>query len=358
MVGLSRQTGRAADWLRVTGSEKNQWRRGAECSSLADDTMHAASSKLPPSSFLITAPCCRSPPGASLKHPLRRQTVRAAAPPVKRPSTGDKEFPQLKQQIETVQIAGITMTTPAQNRPMPDLSTIKAVLFDVDGTLTNSDPLHFKAFQDILQEYNYKGYKDGEPISREFFDEHISGGHNILLSKFLWPDRDQEFRDRFSDEKEALFRKYADSVLERVPGLTEFLAWIDERGLKKAAVTNAPRENARVMLAALGLGEWFDIIVLGEESARPKPHPDPYQDALKAFGMQPQEAIICEDSPSGTAAGVAAEVPVVGILTSQTKERMLKAGVSMTVTDYHELTEKAKADVAKHQNGATANGHK
>ena len=48
------------------------------------------------------------------------------------------------------------MTTPAQNRPMPDLSTIKAVLFDVDGTLTNSDPLHFKAFQDILQEYNYK----------------------------------------------------------------------------------------------------------------------------------------------------------------------------------------------------------
>ena len=45
--------------------------------------------------------------------------------------------------------------------------------------------------------------------------------------------------------------------------------------------------------------EWFDIIVLGEESARPKPHPDPYQDALKAFGIQPDEAIICEDSPSG-----------------------------------------------------------
>ncbi len=48
------------------------------------------------------------------------------------------------------------MTTPSHNRPLPDLSTIKAVLFDVDGTLTNSDPLHFKAFQDILLEYNYK----------------------------------------------------------------------------------------------------------------------------------------------------------------------------------------------------------
>ena len=54
-----------------------------------------------------------------------------------------------------------------------------------------------------------QGYNNGEVISREFFDEHISGGHNSLLSKFLWPDRDQKFRDDFSDEKEALFRKYA-----------------------------------------------------------------------------------------------------------------------------------------------------
>ena len=54
-----------------------------------------------------------------------------------------------------------------------------------------------------------QGFKDGAPIDREFFDEHISGGHNILLSKFLWPEHDQAFRDKFSDEKEALFRKYA-----------------------------------------------------------------------------------------------------------------------------------------------------
>lgn len=58
-----------------------------------------------------------------------------------------------------------------------------------------------------------QGYNNGEAISREFFDEHISGGHNILLSKFLWPDRDQEFRDKFSDEKEAMFRAYAGASL-------------------------------------------------------------------------------------------------------------------------------------------------
>jgi beta-phosphoglucomutase-like phosphatase (HAD superfamily) len=48
------------------------------------------------------------------------------------------------------------MSVPPSNRPLPDLSKIKAVLFDVDGTLTNSDPLHFKAFREILVQYGYK----------------------------------------------------------------------------------------------------------------------------------------------------------------------------------------------------------
>lgn len=56
-------------------------------------------------------------------------------------------------------------------------------------------------------------YNNGEPITREFFDEHISGGHNILLGKFLWPDWPQEERDRFADEKEALFREYSRTSL-------------------------------------------------------------------------------------------------------------------------------------------------
>ena len=79
------------------------------------------------------------------------------------------------------------------------------------------------------------------------------------------------------------------------------MEWIDCRGLKKAAVTNAPKENARVMLAALKMDKWFDEIILGEECAMPKPHPDPYLAALEKFGIKKDEALICEDSPSGTA---------------------------------------------------------
>ena len=149
--------------------------------------------------------------------------------------------------------------------------------------------------------------------------------------------------------------------------------WIDCRGLKKAAVTNAPKENARVMLAALGMDKWFDAIVLGEDCERPKPHPDPYLEGLKVLGIVKDEALICEDSPSGTradpadtaanpalvsalsysttsycagtAAGIAAGIPVVGVLTSQTMERMHKAGVFVAVKDYHELLALVKKHV-------------
>jgi len=90
-----------------------------------------------------------------------------------------------------------------------------------------------------------------------------------------------------------------ESILKRVPGLTEWMDWIDCRGLKKAAVTNAPAENARVMLLALGMDKWFDEIILGENCKMPKPHPDPYLDAIKVLGVKREEALICEDSPSG-----------------------------------------------------------
>lgn len=60
---------------------------------------------------------------------------------------------------------------------------------------------------------------------------------------------------------------------------------------------------------------------------------------------------LCSSLPAGTAAGVAAGVPVVGILTSQTKERMERAGVSLTINDYTELVQRAKDDEAKHTNG-------
>jgi HAD superfamily hydrolase (TIGR01509 family) len=84
-----------------------------------------------------------------------------------------------------------------------------------------------------------------------------------------------------------------------MPGLSEFLQWVDSRQLRKAAVTNAPRDNTVMMLSALKLDSHFEAVVLGEECERAKPHPDPYLKGLQLLGLQPHEAIVVEDSPAG-----------------------------------------------------------
>ena len=77
------------------------------------------------------------------------------------------------------------VSAPERPSALPPLGSIRGVLFDIDGTLCDSDPLHYQAFRDILVE---KGFNGGAPITREFFDEHISGGHNSVLGRQLWPD--------------------------------------------------------------------------------------------------------------------------------------------------------------------------
>jgi HAD superfamily hydrolase (TIGR01509 family) len=116
-------------------------------------------------------------------------------------------------------------------------------------------------------------------------------------------------------------------------------AWIDARGLKKAAVTNAPRANTMLMLEALGLSSYFEAVVLGEECARAKPHPDPYLKGLEVLGLTADETIVIEDSPAGLAAAVAAGIPAVGILTGQSQEALVAAGACHIISDYHELLE-------------------
>ena len=108
-----------------------------------------------------------------------------------------------------------------------------------------------------------EGFNGGQRIDKEFFNSRIAGRHNPEIMADLFPAWSEEQRTAFYMEKERIYRELAAGVLQPVAGLSDFLRWIDERGLKKAAVTNAPGENAAVMIRALGLEGKFDAIVLG-----------------------------------------------------------------------------------------------
>ncbi|XP_059651692.1 haloacid dehalogenase-like hydrolase domain-containing protein Sgpp [Cornus florida] len=211
------------------------------------------------------------------------------------------------------------------------IAPLEAIFFDIDGTLCDSDPVHYYAFREMLQEIGFNG---GVPITEEFFVQNISGKHNIELCGVLLPDWDFHRAMKFMDDKEAMFRRLASEKLESMNGLNKLCKWIDDHGLKCAAVTSAPRPNAELLISMLGLADFFKILVIGNECARVKPFPDPYLKALQALQVSPKHAFVFEDSVSGIKAGVAAGMPVVGVARRNPEKLLEQAGATFTIKDF------------------------
>jgi HAD superfamily hydrolase (TIGR01509 family) len=203
---------------------------------------------------------------------------------------------------------------------------LKALLFDLDGTLAETDSLHLPTWVDVLRPH-------GIEVDEEFYRERISGRSNSKIVEDLLPDLSTEEGRNLADAKEASFRERA-GELEPLPGLLDFMEEGKSRGLALGLVTNAPEENVEAILLALELGEFFDEVVLSDEVGPVKPDPAPYRAALDRLGVAPEEALAFEDSTSGIASSVAAGIPTVGIASTQEPETLEEAGAFMVAKDF------------------------
>jgi beta-phosphoglucomutase len=201
------------------------------------------------------------------------------------------------------------------------------LLFDLDGTLTDTDPLHFEAYRVLLEPH-------GKAVDHATYKARIMGNTNESIMTWLFPDADAGRRKALADRKEALFRGLAKAGMTRARGLTELLDWAATRGLKTAVVTNAPRDNAELMLKALDLAARFDTLVIGDELARGKPDPLPYARALEILGASADRAMAFEDSASGVTSAAGAGVDTVGLTTGLTPSRLIEAGAVGAVPDF------------------------
>ncbi|MBF2062911.1 MAG: HAD family phosphatase [Calothrix sp. C42_A2020_038] len=206
---------------------------------------------------------------------------------------------------------------------------LTAILFDLDGTLVNTDPIHFLAWQKMLSRYDMD-------IDENFYQKKISGRLNPeILADILPQLSPQEVRE-FAEEKEAMFRDMAPS-LQRLPGLTELLTWTDTHQVKRALVTNAPRQNAEFMLNVLGLNDAFEVVVIAEDEAAAKPDPTPYRVGVQRLGVSIENAVALEDSPSGIRSAVGAGLKTIGIASTHDPEKLREIGACMAIPDFTDL---------------------
>ena len=202
----------------------------------------------------------------------------------------------------------------------------RALLFDLDGTLAETDSLHLPTWVDVLEPY-------GVRVDEKFYRESISGRNTSEIVRDLLPELSDEENRSVGDTKEARFRERA-TELEPLAGLVDFIDRGRERGMRVALVTNAPEENVEAIMLALGLRDLFDTVVLADEVEAVKPDPAPYTAALKKLGVPAGEALAFEDSVSGISSSVAAAIPTVGITSTQVPEKLRNAGAFMTVEDF------------------------
>jgi HAD superfamily hydrolase (TIGR01509 family) len=202
----------------------------------------------------------------------------------------------------------------------------RALLFDLDGTLAETDSLHLPTWVDVLRPY-------GIEVDEEFYKARISGRSNSKIVEDLLPDLSAEDGRDLAEAKEASFRERA-GELEPLPGLLDFMEEAKDRGFSLALVTNAPEENVEAILLALDLGVFFDEVVLSDEVGPVKPDPAPYKAALEKLGIGPEEALAFEDSTSGIASAVGAGIPTVGMASTQAAETLEEAGAFVVAEDF------------------------
>lgn len=195
----------------------------------------------------------------------------------------------------------------------------RALLFDIDGTLADTDPLHLKAFNQVLG-------PRGHVFDHARFSRELQGFANVSIGERFLPDEAPERRALILDEKEEVFRTLVAGQIEPLPGLMALLDRADAAGIPMVAVTNAPRLNAELLLSGLGITHRFKALVIGAELPHGKPHPLPYQEGLRFVGANAQDSIAFEDSRTGVQSATAAGIPTIGVRTSLNHADLVAAG--------------------------------
>jgi HAD superfamily hydrolase (TIGR01509 family) len=180
------------------------------------------------------------------------------------------------------------------------------VLFDMDGTLVDSEKLWGIGLEDLA-------VRAGGKLSAEARLAMVGTSMPVSMAIFRddlgQPDRPSEPDVAWLTERVA--ELFAEGLVWR-PGARQLLLAVREAGLPTALVTSTARRLAEVALKTLG-AENFDVLVCGDEVRRAKPDPEPYLTAAGLLGVPIAECVAIEDSPSGVASAVAAGARVLAV---------------------------------------------
>lgn len=187
-----------------------------------------------------------------------------------------------------------------------------AVIWDMDGVLVDNSHLHFECWREIYRQY----HPDGGDLSRPAFNAVFGMDNPATVRHLFGPDRaTPQFIAAVSRAKETMFRRKVRQGARPLPGVLAWLTYWREQGVRQAVGSSAPQENVDTILAALGIGHFFDAVVCSESAGiiQAKPAPDIFLEAARQLGVPPEACLVVEDAVVGIQAARAAGMRCVAV---------------------------------------------
>lgn len=207
---------------------------------------------------------------------------------------------------------------------------LEAVIFDMDGTLVDSMPYHYKSWEVFFEQ-------QGIYLTKEEFDS-IHHGTLFDIMPRIFGDISHEESYRLGMIKEQAFRDLYKHEIKPIDGLVEWLEALKKAGLKIGLGTAADFTNADFTVDAIDIRKYFDVIVTSDIVKEGKPSPAVYLKVAEMLQVNPAGCVVFEDTLSGIRSGLSAGMKVIGITTGLSREEMQVLPVSAVIDHYQSLS--------------------
>lgn len=211
------------------------------------------------------------------------------------------------------------------------LANAHGILFDMDGVLIDSEPVHEKAIIALTAEL-------GDALDDEAVLYSFKGApERTMAARLLEMYPDQTLTaEEIIQRKIVLFAGLFHQV-RLIGGAKGFVERSHSTGRKHGLTTSASRSTQQLAFETFGFGRFFDTVVTGEDIRHGKPHPEPYQLTAEKLGLPTQDCLVIEDSINGVLSGKAAGCLVIAITGTFPENALIEAGADYIIHSFDEL---------------------
>ncbi len=207
---------------------------------------------------------------------------------------------------------------------------LKGVIFDMDGVLINSHPLHKKVWAQFLASVNMA-------VTEEELDFVLDGRKREEILRHFLGDLPADQIREYGKRKNAIYQESSSDLLT-ISGAVEFLDMLEKAGMSMAVATSASSVRAHDILARLGILKKFTAVVTGNDVTKGKPDPEIFMQAADRLKLVPQDLLVVEDAVSGVMAAKSAGMKCLGIASDGRREKLEAAGADWVIPDYERIS--------------------